>query len=118
MGLTIQSHPDRFEVVPYLNEADPFVVVKAHEGDASASLFLRSADLCDALIAVAVEAKRLLDPPAPLPDKCSWHGGEGSSGPGCDECADEDERRVEASGIRDVTGQISALEAESQAAVL
>lgn len=33
-----------------------------------------------------------------LPDKCAWHGGEGSSGPGCPECAEEDERR-EAAGV-------------------
>lgn len=64
MSMTVQTHPDRFEVRPYTGSPDPFVVVKAFEGGASASLFLRSADLCDALIAAAVEAKRLLDPPA------------------------------------------------------
>jgi hypothetical protein len=65
MGLTIQTHPDRFEAVPYLAVDDPFVVVRAHEDDASVSLFLRAPADCDALIAAAVEAKRLLDPPVP-----------------------------------------------------
>lgn len=30
-----------------------------------------------------------------IPDLCAWHGGEGSSGPGCPDCAAEDEYRQE-----------------------
>lgn len=32
---------------------------------------------------------------ADFPEACEWHGGEGSSGPGCPDCAYEDERRAE-----------------------
>lgn len=28
-----------------------------------------------------------------IPESCDWHGGEGSGGPGCPDCAAEDERR-------------------------
>ena len=69
MGLTIQTHPDRFGVTPFLGKPDPFVVVRAFEGDAGVTLFLGSTELCDALIAAAVEARRLLDPPDSTPIK-------------------------------------------------
>lgn len=64
MGLTIQTHPDRFEIDDFTDHPshreDPFVIVRACEDNAKVSLFLHTAALCDELIKAAVEAKRLL----------------------------------------------------------
>ena len=73
MGVTIQVHPDSYDVrfFPATDRA-AFAVIRASEGDATASLFMTSPAACDELIKAAVEAKtRMLAvrPPAVITDE-------------------------------------------------
>lgn len=70
MGITVQVHPDRYEVKLFPDEGNgAFAVVRAFEGGAAATLFLPSPAACDELMKAAAEAKRLLTG-EPQPDWC------------------------------------------------
>jgi hypothetical protein len=64
MSLSVQIHPEKFEVTLYPEHTHgrSFVTVKAFEAKASVSLFLPDADAADKRIIAATEAKRLLSP--------------------------------------------------------
>jgi hypothetical protein len=59
MSITVDIHPDGYRVVlfPAKDDAPPFVVVRAREGDGEVSLFLPDAAACDALFRTGAEAK-------------------------------------------------------------
>jgi hypothetical protein len=81
MGMTIQTHPDSFEVDDFTDHPshreDPFVIVWACESSAKVSLFMKTPALCDELIKAAVEAKRLLlgEPVQPVCGAVAEHTG-------------------------------------------
>lgn len=59
MALSIQVHPDAYEVTRF-EDPRPFTVVKAYDGNATVSLFLQSPAMCNDLINAATEARAML----------------------------------------------------------